>query len=184
VAVRSGDKKSLERLCRYITRPALAEGRLSLTPQGRVRYTLKTPYRDGTTHVVFAPVDFIARLAALVPKPRVHLTRYHGVFAPHSRWRAAVTPAGRGSGAKAADPRTPAERHRAMTWAQRLKRVFKLDLTSCEGCGGQVRVLACIEDPLVIGQILAHLETQQAVLVGEGRRPEVRGPPPGTLTLG
>ena len=124
-----------------------------------------------------------------MPKPRVHLTRYHGVFAPHSRWRAAVTPAGRGSGAKAADPRTPAERHRAMTWAQRLKRVFKLDLTSCEGCGGQVRVLACIEDPLVIGKILGHLETQQAVLVGEGRRPEVRrpevrGPPPGTLTLG
>jgi hypothetical protein len=65
-----------ERLCRYITRPALAEGRLSLTPQGRVRYTLKTPYRDGTTHVIFAPLDFIARLAALVPKPRVHLTRY------------------------------------------------------------------------------------------------------------
>jgi hypothetical protein len=84
VAVRGGDKKTLERLCRYITRPALAEGRLSFTPQGRVRYTFKTPYRDGTTHVVFAPLDFIARLAALVPKPRVHLTRYHGVFAPHS----------------------------------------------------------------------------------------------------
>jgi hypothetical protein len=52
-----------------------------------VRYTLKTPYPDGTTQVVFTPLDFIARLAALVPKPRVHLTRYHGVFAPHSAWR-------------------------------------------------------------------------------------------------
>jgi len=41
----------------------------------------------------------MARLAALVPKPRVHLTRYHGVFAPHSRWRAEVTPAGRGKAA-------------------------------------------------------------------------------------
>ncbi len=61
-----------------------------------MRYTLKTPYRDGTTHVVFEPLDFIARLAALVPGPRAHLTRYHGVFAPHSRWRAEVTPAGRG----------------------------------------------------------------------------------------
>jgi hypothetical protein len=39
-----------------------------------VRYPLKTPYRDGTTHVLFEPVDFIARLAALVPKPRVNLT--------------------------------------------------------------------------------------------------------------
>ncbi len=53
------------------------EGRLSLTPQGRVRYTLKTPYRDGTTHMVFSPVDFMARLAAVKPKPPVHLMRYH-----------------------------------------------------------------------------------------------------------
>ena len=49
--------------------------RLSLTPNGNVRYQLKTPYRDGTTHVIFEPLDFIARLAALVPKPRVNLTR-------------------------------------------------------------------------------------------------------------
>ncbi len=71
-----------------------------------------------------------------------------------------------------------------MTWAQRLKRVFKLDLESCEDCGSQVRVIASVEDPLVIGKILAHLETQQTVLVGEGRRPEVRGPPQGALKLG
>ena len=56
------------------------------------------------------------------------------------------------------DSRTPAERHRAMSWAQRLKRVFQLDLSSGEGCGGQVRVIACVEDPLVIGKILEHLE--------------------------
>jgi hypothetical protein len=39
-------------------------------------------YRDGTTHVIFEPLDFIAHLAALVPHPRVNLTRFHGVFAP------------------------------------------------------------------------------------------------------
>jgi hypothetical protein len=65
----------LERLCRYITRGAIAKNRLSLTKQGMVRYELKTPYRDGTTHVIFEPVDFIAKLAALVPRPRVNLTR-------------------------------------------------------------------------------------------------------------
>ena len=48
-----------------------------------MRYQLKTPYRDGTTHVLFEPLDFLARLAALVPKPRVNLIRYHGVFAPN-----------------------------------------------------------------------------------------------------
>jgi len=51
-------------LCRYITRPAIAEKRLSLTKQGMVRYELKTPYRDGTTHVIFEPVDYIAKVAA------------------------------------------------------------------------------------------------------------------------
>ena len=55
-------------MCRYISRPAVSEKRLSLTRGGNVRYQLKTPYRDGTTHVIFEPLDFIARLAALVPK--------------------------------------------------------------------------------------------------------------------
>ena len=50
-------------------------------------------YSDGITHVLFEPLDFIARLAALVPRPRVNLTRYNGVFAPNSRYRARVTPA-------------------------------------------------------------------------------------------
>jgi len=58
----------------------------------------KTPYRDGTTHVIFEPLDFIARLVALVPKPRVNLPRFHGVFAPNSAHRARVTPAKRGKG--------------------------------------------------------------------------------------
>jgi hypothetical protein len=59
----------------------VAADRLALTPNGQVRYALKTPYRDGTTHVIFEPEDFMDRPAALVPKPRTHLTRYHGVFA-------------------------------------------------------------------------------------------------------
>jgi hypothetical protein len=93
VAARADERQKLERLCRYISRPAIAAQRLSLTPNGNVRYQLKTPYRDGTTHVIFEPLDFIARMAALVPKPRVNLTRFHGVFAPNSNYRARVTPA-------------------------------------------------------------------------------------------
>ena len=64
VSARAGQRQKLERLCRYISGPAIAEQRLSLTPNGKVRYQLKTPYRDGTTHVIFEPLDFIARLAA------------------------------------------------------------------------------------------------------------------------
>ena len=61
---------------------------------GNVRYQLNTPCRDGTTHVVLEPLDFMTRLAALVPRPQVNLTRYHGSCAPDSPWRDAVTPGG------------------------------------------------------------------------------------------
>ena len=71
----------------------------------------------------------MARPAALVPKPRVNLTRLHGVFAPNSKHRALITPAKRGKGNNREENRktddcTTAKRHAAMTWAQRLKRVF------------------------------------------------------------
>ncbi len=65
VAAKAQQRDKLERLCRYITRPPVSEQRLSLTAHGKVRYELKTPYRDGTTDVIFEPLDFIARLAAL-----------------------------------------------------------------------------------------------------------------------
>ena len=76
VVARADQRQKLERLCRCISRPTIAEQRLSLTPNGRVRYQLQTPYRDGTTYVIFEPLDFIARLAALVPKPLLHLTTF------------------------------------------------------------------------------------------------------------
>jgi hypothetical protein len=161
VNARANQRRKLERLCRYIARPAVSEQRLTLTAQGKVRYQLKTPYRDGTTHVIFEPLDFIARLAALVPKPRVNLTRYHGVFAPNSQHPARVTPARRGrvNKAKAAGPEAaiPVERRAAMSWAQRLKRVFNIDIEICDVCGGSMKVIACLEDPLVIKKILTHL---------------------------
>jgi hypothetical protein len=96
VVAQAHQRDKLERLCRYVSRPAVSEQRLSLTSNGRVRYELKTPYRNGTTHVIFEPLDFIAKLAALVPQPRVNLTRFPGVFARNSKQRIDVTPAKRG----------------------------------------------------------------------------------------
>jgi len=95
VATPRHPRRKLERLCRYLARPALATERLTLTAQGTIRYQLKMPSRDGTTHGVLEPLDCLARLAALIPTPGVNLTRYHGVFAPNSRWRAQITPAHR-----------------------------------------------------------------------------------------
>jgi len=189
VAAKADERKKLERLCRYIARPAVSEKRLSLTSQGQVRYELKTPYRDGTTHVIFEPLDFIAKLAALVPRPRVNLTRFHGVFAPNSKHRIQVTPAKRGKGKKthATDEpsdQTATERYAAMTWAQRLKRVFNIDIETCPECGGAVKIIACIEDPVVIKKILIHLD-EKAAVTETIRLPECRAPPqPGVFELG
>ena len=165
VAAQRWERQKLERLCRYITRPAVSEKRLSMTPSGNIRYQLKTPYNDGTTHVIFGPLDCIAKLAALVPKPRVNLTRFHGVFAPNSKHRVDVTPAKRGKGCarQENEDKTPEQRHQAMTWAQRLKRVFNIDVSVCPTCGGDSRVIACIEDQAVIDKILAHLMKQGAL---------------------
>jgi hypothetical protein len=141
----------------YVSRPPVATERLTLTASGHVRYTLKTPYRDGTTHVIFEPEDFIARLAALVPKPRAHLTRYHGVFAPASPDRARIVPRSRAAAATGRGELPATDRQRAMSWAQRLKRVFAIDIETCRQCGGRLRVIATIEAPAVTERILEHL---------------------------
>ena len=87
VSCKSHEREKRERLCRYISRPSLSEARLSLNTQGQVVYKLKTAYHNGTTHIVLSPLDFLSRLASLIPRPRVHLIRFHGVFAPHCKYR-------------------------------------------------------------------------------------------------
>ena len=75
-----------------------------------------------------------------------------------------MTPARRSKGsgktAEAQGERTSAQCHGAMTWAQRLKRVFNIDVETCRACGGSAKVIACIEDPAVIRKILKHLQEQ------------------------
>ena len=75
-----------------MARPPLALEQLSVTDEGKLRYALKHPYSNGTTHFLFEPLDLLAKLAALVPRPRVNITRYHGVFAPNNTLRAQIVP--------------------------------------------------------------------------------------------
>jgi hypothetical protein len=76
---------------RYCTRPPFALDRIEVLRDGRIAYRLKVA-RKGRTHRVMAAMDFMARLAALIPRPKIPLVRYHGVFAPRSSWRSLVTP--------------------------------------------------------------------------------------------
>lgn len=85
-------REKLERVCRYLLRPAFAEGRLTRRPDGKFEYELRKPRWDGGTSVVLEPLELMEKLAALVPGPRAHLVRYHGVLGPSHEWRGAVVP--------------------------------------------------------------------------------------------
>ena len=74
-AIKSSASWRTASLCRYITRPALSDERVKLNDAGQVELGLKTPWRDGTTRLVMSPLEFMQRLAALVPRPRLHLIR-------------------------------------------------------------------------------------------------------------
>ncbi|NRB37004.1 MAG: IS91 family transposase [Pseudomonadales bacterium] len=172
VVCQAKERKKLERLCRYISRGALSEKRLSLSKQGQVTYRLKTPYNNGTTHVVFSPMDFMARLAALIPPPRLNLTRYHGVFASNSKLRPLITNPKR----KAVGSSTKHSHSYRMSWAERLKRVFNIDIEVCNLCGGKVKIIASIKDPLVIDKILTHLGLNEDIIPPAFQLPEAQGP--------
>nr|MDJ0990312.1 IS91 family transposase [Desulfobacterales bacterium] len=108
-----------------------------------------------------------------------------GVFAPNSKHRALVTPAKQGKGNKPKAPddgqdKTRVERRAAMSWAQRLKRVFNIDIETCQACGGTVRIIACIEDPVIVEKILTHLDKKDESTQAS-RLPHCRAPPPAGL---
>ena len=86
-AVGADDRLGLERLCRYLLRPPLAQERLARLADGRVVCTLRHPWHDGTRHLIFTPHEFLERLAAITPRPHINLLLYHGVLAPRARWR-------------------------------------------------------------------------------------------------
>ncbi len=182
--VEARDRKRLEQLCRYITRPALSDERVQLNAAGQVELKLKTPWRDGTTRLVMSPQEFMQRLAALVPRPRLHLIRFgvrvtslrevsgpqlreHGVLAPNAKLRALVVPQGSpdreepateaDSAAECEDETAQVRPHR-ISWARLLKRVFDIDMQHCPNCGaGELKIIVAIVERPVIEKILTHL---------------------------
>ena len=149
--VHAGRLERLERVCRYVLRPPVAQDRVTVTSEGRVRLALRHAWSDGTTHLEFDPVAFLERLAVLVPRPRVNLILYHGVLAPRAAGRSAIVPreraladAGRGRAAG------------GWRWAALMRRAFGFDVLAC-ACGGRLRLLALVEPGTISQRILRHL---------------------------
>jgi putative transposase len=165
VWVGPNERARLEQLCRYVLRPPLADNRIRRLTDGRVRLELKRPWSDGTTHLLFEPLEFLEKLAALTPRPEINRVLYHGVLAPHARWRAEVVAYRRADIGSATDPRAAgaeagpgrAGSPRYWTWAALMRRAFDLDVLRCPRCAGRMQLIATIEDPAVIQRILAHL---------------------------
>ena len=129
-------------------------------------------WADGTTHLEWDPVDFLGRLAVLVPRPRINLVLYHGVLAPRAAWRSAVvrrTTSEEGDRAESTAapgaPRSPLETPaetlemardptRNRLWADLMRRTFRFDVLACPRCGGRLRLIALIEQVAVIECIL------------------------------
>ena len=156
-------RKALEHLCRYITRPAIANERLKRNRAGQslsstrlgIVLQLKSAYKDGTTHIVMPPLlspvrdlspvreEFLQRLAALVPRPRLHLIRFHGVLAPYAKWRAAIVPApAENASGQPADHAHARPSPAPLSWTCLLKRVFDIDLAPVKGTMNTARTAA------------------------------------------
>lgn len=185
--VEAKERKKLERLLRYGSRPPFAQKRLSLLPSGKVRLKLRKPYYTGQTQLVLEPEAFLRRLFAIIPPPRWHLTRFHGIFSGHHRLRgrlAAVLPEPpppplpRRPDAEA-EPELVADDQTTdlarLSYARLLSRVFEADIGCCQRCGGELRLVACVDEPEAIGKILSHLglPTQASALAPARSPPQL-----------
>jgi len=162
VSLPAHQRAKLENLCRYMLRPPLAVERLERLPGGRLAYRMKTPWRDGTTHVIMSDGELVEKLAALVPAPRFHLVRYFGILASAAQQRPSIVPVPPpASGAEACGHRDSSEKEkphaRNYSWSQLMARIFAVDVLECPRCGSRMRILAAIDDPVVARKILDSL---------------------------
>jgi len=166
------ERRSLEKLLAYGARGAFSHQRLALAdadePDGELVYTLKTPWSDGTEAIKLSAHELIEKLVALVPPPYVHLSRYFGILASHSRWRRSVILKPEVKKGFVAADGGAVER---MTWAKLLARVFAIDLERCPRCQAPLypRCFEIVVQPSVVHAILHAL--------GLAGRAPARAPP-------
>ena len=155
--IKKGRRQALEQLIRYTARGPFSHKRLSQEADGDLRYTLKTPWHDGTVAIKLSPEELIEKLAALVPIPRFNLFRYSGIFAPNHKLRSQIVPSPKVKPASCVDGELPPTiRYK---WHQLLKRIFDIDINNCPACGGKdtMKFVAVIQDSLVVEKFLGHL---------------------------
>lgn len=183
LALDGRDRRRVERVCRYLGRPPIAQERLRQLDNGRLRYTMKKPWKDGTVALDFEPLDLIARLCAMVPPPGFHMIRYYGVLSSHANLRDEVVP-DPPDDAPAPPPQQldlyeDNEELRLVRkpWAWLVRHVFLEDVTVCPKCSGPMRWLEIATKPDDIARLLARHGLAPVP------SPRPRAPPSGQLLL-
>ena len=175
----------LYKLVEYISRPPISDKRLLVSDSGQIRVELKSPYKDGTTHLEMSPFDFLARLQAIIPPPRAHRIKYFGIFAPAHKWRSKIVPnpkEKKGFAPRVLDDEDvdekikPKKLARDSRWAQLLKRTFKIDVSSCNKCGAELRIVAAIMKAEEIKRYLDHTDKWQKAPPEKSHGPPLLGP--------
>ncbi len=178
VRISGRDRKGLERLARYIARPPLSVKRLSELSDGRVALALKRPWDDGTTAILFRPLELLERLAALIPHPHCNLVVYHGVLAGRHRWRSLVVPPREEEPEEepASEPARRPRRSGWIPWSVLLLRTFGVLSLKCPWCPATLAVRA----------IVRSWETSKKLLAVLGRpwQPDLLVPRPALVRWG
>jgi len=203
VRIEATDRTGLERLIRYCARPPFALDRLHLVGErsDQILYVLPGPDPAGRTALRLSAPEFLDRLAKVLPPPRIHRHRYHGVFAPNAPLRSLVTGRAHQDNALAAqnsvpdsprpdpvpsvanspEPQPPnTASSRPSPWASLLARIYEVFPLICPACGASLTFIAFLTDPVPITRILAH--------IGEPTSPPLihpaRGPPQTEFDMG
>ena len=174
----------MRRLTNYIARCPVAEAKIHQeSPEDDVLYdaehseplpfqkwkALPTERTITRNFEVFDPLDFLAQVTQHIPDKNQHLSRYYGWYSNVSRGKRAK---GKGKQYRETYVRPASEAHKR--WAMLIKQVYEVDPFECPECGGEMKVIAFIRDPVVIYKILDHLD----LLESSGKDPP--GDPPGS----
>jgi hypothetical protein len=155
-------RKKLEQVIRYMARGPIAQDRMTETYNNQILYKLKTPWKNGITHFSYSGLDFIARLVALIPPPKMNMIRYHGVFAPNFKHRNKIVPVKKvvnekNTESKSNNTSNSKVKTERLRWAEMLKKTFEIDVTICPKCNGRLEQIAVIKCQKVAMAILKSL---------------------------
>ena len=171
-AIKTHQRDRLFTLIEYIARGPVAEDRLEILENGMVKVTFKKPWNNGQTGILLTQLEFIEKISALIPPPRSHLVRWAGVFSPNYKCRKDIVlkPSIKKAFQFGEDREDGDEGSlKNSSWAINLARTFKIDVSKCNSCGGELRVIAAIRDAYSVEKYLKH--------VGVDHEAPTRAPP-------